>query len=134
MEDFCKKHQVPYWDLSEWINKWEKAHGARMVEDSTVTHYRSQSRLLSALSGSASIPPSAQRLFPLEFAENDPPMRLPAEDPPFRVNLELPKPGTVIKGARLTSPGGMVVEIPQITIKALILMTILYEGNSSGIE
>ncbi len=133
LEDFCKRHQVSYWDMSEWINQWEKLHGAKLVESSTVTYHKSQSRLLSSFSDSA-IPPQAQRLFPLEFAENKPPLRLCSDNPAFRVNLELPKPGTIIKGAKLTFPSGMTMDIPQTTIKALILMAILYEGNSSGIE
>lgn len=133
LEEFCKKHQVPYWDLSEWINQWEKLYGARFVENSTVTSYKSQSRLLSSFTD-ASIPPQAQRLFPLEFNENQPPLRLPDNEPAFRVNLELPKPGTIIKGAKLTFPSGMTMDIPQTTIKALILMAILYEGNNIGID
>lgn len=134
LEEFCKKYQILYWDMSEWINQWEKLHGARFVENSTTTYYKSQSRLLSAISVPASIPPPAQKLFPLEFSENQPPLRTPADEPPFRVNLELPKPGTIIKGAKLTFPNGMTMEIPQTTIKGLILMAILYEGNDIGLE
>lgn len=29
LEKFCKLHQVPYWDFSDWINQWEKLYGAR---------------------------------------------------------------------------------------------------------
>lgn len=132
LEDFCKKHQVPYWDMSEWINQWEKLHGAKFVEGSTITYHKNPSRLLSTFSDSA-IPPQAQNLFPLEFEENTPPLRLPTDEPAFRVSLELPKPGSIIKGAKLTFPGGMTIDIPQTTIKALILMAILYEGNNTGI-
>ena len=28
LEKFCKLHQVPYWDFSDWINQWEKLYGA----------------------------------------------------------------------------------------------------------
>lgn len=133
LEEFCKFHQIPYWDLSEWINQWEKLHGAKFVETSTSTLYKSQFRLLSPFSES-SIPPPAQGLFPLEFSENKPPIKLPTDDPPFKVNLELPKPGTIIKGAKLTFPSGMTIDIPQTTIKGLVLMAILYEGHNFGIE
>lgn len=130
LEDFCKKFQIPYWDMSEWINRWEKLYGARFVENSTTTYYRGQSHLLP----STPITPPAQRLFPLEFSENRPPLKLPSDRPAFRVDLELPKPGTIIKGAKLTFPDGMTIEIPQTTIKALVLIAILYEGNNIGAE
>lgn len=35
LEKFCKLHQVPYWDFSDWINQWEKLYGAKYVENST---------------------------------------------------------------------------------------------------
>lgn len=133
LEDFCKKQQVTYWDMVEWINQWEKLHGEKFVENSTVTYHRSQSRLLAPFSGSK-ITPQAQRLFPLEFEENDVPLRLPEDSPAFRASLELPKPGTIIKEAKLTFPSGMTIDIPQTTIKALILMSIIYEGNCIGID
>ena len=31
LEKFCKLHQVPYWDFSDWINQWEKLYGAKYV-------------------------------------------------------------------------------------------------------
>lgn len=34
LEKFCKLHQVPYWDFSDWINQWEKLYGAKYVENS----------------------------------------------------------------------------------------------------
>ena len=47
----------------------------------------------------------------------------------FNVSLELPKPGTIIKGAKIILQSGMTINIPRITIKGLVLMAILYEGN-----
>lgn len=132
LEQFCKFHQVPYWDFSDWINQWEKLHGAKYVEDSTKRCYKQGRKLFS--SDNPSYGSNAQKLFPMEFVENNSPIRFPSDNPSFNVNLELPKPGTIIKGAKLTFPSGIVLNIPRITIKALVLMAIMYEGNSVGIE
>ena len=74
------------------------------------------------------------KIFPIEFVENNSPLHFPNEHPSFNVDLELPKPGTIIKGAKLTFPSGMTVNIPRITIKGLVLIAIMYEGNCTGIE
>ena len=50
LEDFCKKQQVTYWDMMEWINQWEKLHGEKFVENSTVTYHRSQFQIASPIS------------------------------------------------------------------------------------
>ncbi len=130
LEDFCKKHQVPYWDFSIWINKWEDRYGKRMVEESTVTHFQGNGRMFPA----TTIQPTAQRLFPLEFEKNNVPLRVPNEAPPFRVNLELLEPGSILKGAKIVLPSGVTLKIPEISIKGLILMAILYEGNCTRTE
>lgn len=127
LDKFCTYHQIPYWDFSEWVNQWEKLHGAKYVEESTVTHFKNLNRIYA--SSESSIPPVAQKIFPLEFMENNPPLRIPGDPPSFNVNLELPESGTIIKGAIITLPSGAILEVPEITIKGLILMVILYEGN-----
>lgn len=130
LEEFCKKHGVPYWDFSNWINKWESQYGAKFVENSTTTHFQENGKLFPA----TIIPPVAQKFFPLEFEKSKIPLHLPNEPPPFRVSLELPEPGTILKEAKISLPSGAVIEIPEISIKGLILMAILYEGNCTRLE
>ena len=132
LEKFCKLHQVPYWDFSDWINQWEKLYGAKYVENSTTIQYKQERKLFS--SENPSFSSNAQKIFPIEFVENNSPLHFPNEHPCFNVDLELPKPGTIIKGAKLTFPSGMTVNIPRITIKGLVLIAIMYEGNCTGIE
>lgn len=38
LEKFCKLHQVPYWDFSDWINQWEN-----YMEQSTLRILRQSS-------------------------------------------------------------------------------------------
>ena len=132
LEKFCKLHQVPYWNFSDWINQWEKLYGAKYVENSTTIQYKQERKLFS--SENPSFSSNAQKIFPIEFVENNSPLHFLNEHPSFNVDLELPKPGTIIKGAKLTFPSGMTVNIPRITIKGLVLIAIMYEGNCTGIE
>ena len=48
LEKFCKLHQVPYWDFSDWINQWEKLYGAKYVENSTTIQYKQERKLFSS--------------------------------------------------------------------------------------
>ena len=127
LEDFCRKHQIPYWDFSDWINRWEKRYGGKFVENATKVYYKNVNRLTPGKT--SSYQSNAQSLFPTEFEENNSPKRFPTDTPAFNVSLELPKPGTIIKGAKITLQSGMTINIPRITIKGLVLMAILYEGN-----
>ena len=45
LEDFCRKHQIPYWDFSDWINRWEKRYGGKFVENATKVYYKNVNRL-----------------------------------------------------------------------------------------
>lgn len=110
----------------------EKLYGAKYVENSTTIQYKQERKLFS--SENPSFSSNAQKIFPIEFVENNSPLHFPNEHPSFNVDLELPKPGTIIKGAKLTFPSGMTVNIPRITIKGLVLIAIMYEGNCTGIE
>lgn len=113
LKQFCKFHQVPYSDFCDWINQWEKLHRAKYVKDYTKICYKQERKLYS--SDNPSHGSNAQKLFPKEFVENNSPIRFPSENSSFNVNLELPKPGTIIKGAKLTFPSGIVLNIPRIT-------------------
>ena len=69
LENFCKLHQVPYWDFSDWINQWEKLYGAKYVENSTTIQYKQERKLFS--SENPSFSSNAQKIFPIEFVENN---------------------------------------------------------------
>lgn len=87
LEKFCKLHQVPYWDFSDWINQWEKLYGAKYVENSTTIQYKQERKLFS--SENPSFSSNAQKIFPIEFVENNSPLHFPNEHPSFNVDLEL---------------------------------------------
>ena len=67
LEKFCKLHQVPYWDFSDWINQWEKLYGAKYVENSTTIQYKQERKLFS--SENPSFSSNAQKIFPIEFVK-----------------------------------------------------------------
>ena len=65
LEDFCRKHQIPYWDFSDWINRWEKRYGGKFVENATKVYYKNVNRLTPGKT--SSYQSNAQSLFPTEF-------------------------------------------------------------------
>ena len=141
LEKFCKLHQVPYWDFSDWINQWEKLYGREEGETTFSLRLKGIIQRAYTQTGKPVVilvdeydAPMLDKISPIEFVENNSPLHFPNEHPSFNVDLELPKPGTIIKGAKLTFPSGMTVNIPRITIKGLVLIAIMYEGNCTGIE
>lgn len=132
IEDFCVNHEINYLEFVHWINDWEERHGGKIVEEAMQGQEYHAYRDMRVTRRE---PSRAERMFKSLLPSVDEKQlrsrRFFPENPNFEVELELPIPNTIIKGASITFPGGATLRYDRAAIKTLILTIVLYEEFGS---
>lgn len=126
--DFCKEQGIDYLEFCEFINNREERLGEKAVEQCMENLVMAPSKIVGE---PHTVPSFAQRIFsqivPVPDQKNCRSVKRFPDNPAFRAELDLPKPETILKSARITFPSGACIEIEEAALKTLILIVVLYE-------
>lgn len=131
--DYCRSNKLDYIDFVRFVNQWEAKRGEKVIQMCMDRTEVNGSRLLS--DQPKQLPSKAQKLFAELVVEPDKAKlrsisKFP-EDPDIHVDIEHPKPDSIISHATITFPSGVSIEYAQATMKSLILNVVLYEEADS---
>ena len=132
--DYCKKRKLPYLEFVEVVNRWNERYGISLVEDCM---NRSE-RAGKWSEKNKYMPSTAERHFKELVLEPDEKKcrshRIYPDNPNIYIELNDPKPDTIIRGATVNFPSGVTLSMKESTIKSLILAVVMYEQYGFRID